>query len=237
MPPAGHWRLQRQAGRARLLEALSAGLGRHGPPRAHRAFVCSLLRSRVRAAPSPGRLVQRWVAVSVSCSPLPLTPALPPGHSGSGPSSRPELVWMPLGLNLGACEPVHDPASRAWVCSGRPRGPAASHPRGLQLGSLCSYLQAALICWAWGPGLPADPHRAASPSLKVHRCCNLGTRGSPVAYRYVRHGRFHLGRQSQGGRGRKVGGEHGALYWVRLRPGLGPESCLFPSSYTCEFLL
>lgn len=32
-----------------------------------------------------------------------------------------------------------------------------THPRGLQLGSLCSYLQAALICWVWGLGSQLTP--------------------------------------------------------------------------------
>lgn len=174
--PAGHRRLRRQPGRARLPAALSAGLGRHSPPRAHRAFVCSLLENRVPAAPSPGRLVQGRAAVSASCSHLPLTPQpQPPGHPGSSPSSRPELVRVAFGRNLGAWECVRDPASRRGSVQGdRVAQRPLTHSRGLQLCSLWSCLQTALICWAWGLGSQLTPMGQLYPSLMVPRCCSLG---------------------------------------------------------------
>lgn len=159
--PAGHRPLRRQPGRARLRAALSAGLGRHSPPRAHRAFVCSLLENRVPAAPSPGRLVLGWAAVSASCSRLPRTPEpQPPGRPGSSPSSRPELVRVAFGRNLGAWECVGDPASRRGsVQSDRVAQRPLTHARGLQLRSLRSSLRTALMCGAWGLGSRLTPIR------------------------------------------------------------------------------
>lgn len=80
-----------------------------------------------------------------------LQPLLAAGTCPSGFRAQPGGV--------GVC-----PRSRlsAWVCSGRPRGPAASHTRARAPAPQPALLLAdCLDVLGVGPGLPADPHPAA----------------------------------------------------------------------------
>lgn len=104
-------------GRTRLLAALRAGLGRHGPPRAHRAFVCGSLGTAL-----PRRL-SRQTTARARCAGFLLAsaahaPAPGPLVAGTCPGA--------FGAQPGACERV--PRARLSV-AGRSR--AAAWPSGL----------------------------------------------------------------------------------------------------------
>lgn len=108
--------------------APSAGLGRHGPPRAHRAFVCCSLGKRASAAPSPGRRVRGRAAVSVSCTRLPRTPQpRPPEHPGCRPLLVAKTCPGAFGVQPGGRASVaRGPPARA---RGGPRRPRGRRPR------------------------------------------------------------------------------------------------------------
>lgn len=124
--PLDTGRLWRRPGRARLLAALSAGLRRHRPPRAHRAFVCCSLGTafpRRLSRPTLPGLLFRLPAPTCRSLLSPGRPA-PPGHRGSCPSSWPELVraHCPPGRLWGAAP------GRASMCGPGPADPAIPPP-------------------------------------------------------------------------------------------------------------